>query len=585
MVLLKKEVAMRAAGVLVASMLVIPLGAVGPLNAQTPGTAFIYQGQLKNAAAPATGSFDMRFRLWLDVSDSGNSIGPVVCHDNVAVSTGLFTVQLDFGPNVMIGAPLWLGIEIRPDATSGNCASPFAPSFVELSPRQPLTPTPYAVYATTAQTAGLQLPFTGTSNSGTLLHLSNTSNSQNISTGFFENFGTGNNSRAVSGYANAATGTTYGVFGLSNSASGIGVNGESFGVAGVRGYATNTTGTRYGVQGLSDSSSGVGVYGESIGSAGVVGVATALAGAKSGVFGRSDSMAGTGVSGESTAATGVNLGGYFQCFSTSGYGVYGIALATSGTTYGVYGETSSPGGYGIYAKAGSAGTGVYGVASGGTLTDSSKAVYGEIISGTPGFSYAGLFAGDVRVTQDLIVNDDFAVGGTKSFKIDHPADPANKYLVHYCIESPEPLNVYRGNIVLDSAGRAWVKLPAYFHEINRNVSYTLTAIGLAAPDLHIAHEELDNRFEIAGGHPGQKVCWRIEAVRDDAWMRAHGAPVEIDKPTGECGTYIHPELFGQPPEKGISHRASHGEGAPPALPERPEVSKSLASDAGNRFGG
>jgi hypothetical protein len=121
----------------------------------------------------------------------------------------------------------------------------------------------------------------------------------------------------------------------------------------------------------------------------------------------------------------------------------------------------------------------------------------------------------------------FGASGTKLFQIDHPMDPANKYLNHYCTESPEVLNAYRGTVTLDPSGSAWVQLPPYFARINKEPSYTLTAVGAAMPLLHIG-QEIDERtlaegaaaapadvvpacsFRIAGGAPGARCrgAWR-----------------------------------------------------------------------------
>jgi len=171
--------------------------------------------------------------------------------------------------------------------------------------------------------------------------------------------------------------------------------------------------------------------------------------------------------------------------------------------------------------------------------------------------------------------------GTKSFRIDHPQDPANKYLCHYSAESDEVINFYSGKAVLDAEGGATVTLPAYFAAINKDPRYTLTAMGAAMPMLHVA-EEIDEGslaegaamgpgkaapacwFRVAGGVPGGKVSWRVDAVRNDRWVRAHGAPVESDKPAGERGTYQHPELYGEPAERGMgfSIRAAAAPAAP-----------------------
>ena len=78
----------------------------------------------------------------------------------------------------------------------------------------------------------------------------------------------------------------------------------------------------------------------------------------------------------------------------------------------------------------------------------------------------------------------FGGTGAKYFVIDHPLDPENKILKHAAIESPEVLNMYRGNVVLNGTGEAVITLPDYFIEININYSYDLTPIGSPAPELH-----------------------------------------------------------------------------------------------------
>src|SRR4029079_8242382 len=134
-----------------------------------------------------------------------------------------------------------------------------------------------------------------------------------------------------------------------------------------------------------------------------------------GVYGKSNSSSGRGVTGESadniaiyghaTNASGSNYGLYAESASTSGRGVNGIATATSGVNYGVRGATASSSGWGVFSSG------------------------------------------------------DFGSSGTKSFRIDYPDDPENKYLLHYCTESPVPQNFYVGNVVTDASGYAWIELP------------------------------------------------------------------------------------------------------------------------------
>jgi hypothetical protein len=147
--------------------------------------------------------------------------------------------------------------------------------------------------------------------------------------------------------------------------------------------------------------------------------------------------------------------------------------------------------------------------------------------------------------------------GTKDFRIDHPLDPANKYLYHASIESSDMKNMYDGVAVLDASGRATVDLPDWFEAVNGDFRYQLTAMGAPAPNLHIAEEVANNQFTIAGGQPGMKVSWQVTGVRHDGYARAHPLQVSVDKPESERGYYIHPELYGAPREKSLAaaHRA------------------------------
>jgi hypothetical protein len=154
-----------------------------------------------------------------------------------------------------------------------------------------------------------------------------------------------------------------------------------------------------------------------------------------------------------------------------------------------------------------------------------------------------------------------------SFKIDHPLDPANKYLSHSFVESPDMKNVYDGVVVLDRKGKAEIELPDWFGALNKDFRYQLTAIGAPGPNLYIAEEISDktanytssnnnnknSRFKIAGGTSGMKVSWQVTGIRKDPWANANRVQVEEDKPDKERGYYLHPDLYRQPEEKGISH--------------------------------
>jgi hypothetical protein len=153
----------------------------------------------------------------------------------------------------------------------------------------------------------------------------------------------------------------------------------------------------------------------------------------------------------------------------------------------------------------------------------------------------------------------FTATGTKSFSIDHPFDPENKYLIHYCTEGPEPQNVYNGVVRTGVDGYAWIQLPDYFEEVNRDFRYQLTVVdedeefALAK----VTKKMVGNRFQIRTNRPNVEVCWEVKAVRNDLFVRRHGAPVEVDKPEHERGKYQQPELYDQPKEKGVHYYQEH----------------------------
>jgi hypothetical protein len=108
------------------------------------GTAFTYQGRLNAAGAPADGVYDIAFSLF-GTNTGGVAMAGPVTNTAVGVTNGLFTTTVDFGA-AFTGSSNWLQI-----AVSSNSANAFSP----LSPRQQVTPTPYAIYAESANGGGL----------------------------------------------------------------------------------------------------------------------------------------------------------------------------------------------------------------------------------------------------------------------------------------------------------------------------------------------------------------------------------------------------------------------------------------------
>ena len=301
------------------------------------------------------------------------------------------------------------------------------------------------------------------------------------------------------------------------------------------------SGTVAGLQG--SSSSGTGVYGST---------ASATA---AGVYGNNSSGYGVygsgnyGVVGLSTICCGT--GGSFTGFSGSGYvGTAGVAA------FGGAGDEGIGGGDGVDAYGGNnnsgGGNGVTGQGGGGALDygadgvfkgGSSAGLYGDGVDGNAGSGYAGNFTGDVNVTGTL-------TAGTKHFKIDHPLDPANKYLVHASVESSEMMNIYTGNLITDAQGYATVQLPEWFEALNTDFRYQLTVIGQFAQAI-VARKIENHQFQIRTSAPNVELSWQVTGVRQDAYAKAHPLVVEEEKEARLKGFYIHPELYGAPPEKQI----------------------------------
>jgi hypothetical protein len=140
--------------------------------------------------------------------------------------------------------------------------------------------------------------------------------------------------------------------------------------------------------------------------------------------------------------------------------------------------------------------------------------------------------------------------GAGSFKIDHPLDPANKYLYHSFVESPDMMNIYNGNVTTNAQGDAVVNMPDWFESLNRDFRYQLTVIGQFAQAI-VASEMVNHTFTIKTDKPNVKVSWQVTGIRHDAFADANRIPVEQLKPEKERGLYLYPQLFGAPEEKSV----------------------------------
>jgi hypothetical protein len=340
--------------------------------------------------------------------------------------------------------------------------------------------------------------------------------------------GTGIRGNGVSGFSQTDGGSA-GVYGYGPGPGGAGVRGISVAGVGAEGRST----------------AGPGVYGTSDDAQGVVGEATAPNAA--GVSGRNDAGTGVGVDGFSSAGTAVRAtsskGFAVDAQSFSGTVLRAQKLTGAGPAIDVYSGSSAA----VKAEslistaveASALSSGVKATVLGGTPSAPGAAVEGILMSGgdavkgTAAFNgaglhgvgysvlnaWAGLFDGDVSVKGILFKYASF-------FSIDHPLDPKRKVLNHASVEGPEYKTFYDGIVRLDRTGRGRVRLPRWFAALNGNLRHQLTAMGAAAPDLHVASTDRDS-FVVAGGRPGQRVCWQVTGVRRDAWARAH--PLEVEQ--------------------------------------------------------
>lgn len=286
-----------------------------------------------------------------------------------------------------------------------------------------------------------------------------------------------------------------------------------------------------------------------------------LGGAANGAWGEHGATTGVGVRGRAYNTGGVNVGVYGTTNSPDGYGVLGTNLSavtsavglrgeatTSTLGTGVEGAGSYQGGffsgdrtgstsYGIYAQGdGTGARGVFGYASG----DGTKyGVRGNALGNGTNFGIYSLA--------------DLGTAGNKQFVIDHPQDPLNKYLKHYCQEGPLPINEYSGTVTTDEKGFATVKMPSYYQSINKNPRYLLTVIDDSEDFVlsKITRELTNGSFTLRTSKPNVKVTWVVKAERNDRWNQMYPPQTEVEKDGRERGRYQRPELYDAPAEMGM----------------------------------
>jgi hypothetical protein len=355
-----------------------------------------YQGYLRMGGAPANGNFDFIFTLY-DAPMAGNQVGAQVRINNKLVRNGLYTVELDFGPQNVIWNALparnrWLEIQVRP-AGGGN--------FMTLAPLVRIHAAPYAwaafpVGPAAGDLAGnypnpLVVGFRGLP-----LAQFNAANPPNVGDflfwdgGFWRPAGGAGGAGLVNGallFWNAGI-RLWQPMGVAPAVGNVPVwngnawvpgvippggpaGGDLFGnypnpmVAGLRGRPVSPnipqTGQVLKWDGLmwtpaNDLTDGNFTLPFTGGAAVQNGATFAIAnpaptGQAVAISGASASTSGTGILGEATATTREAYGLIGRSASQIGHGVFGEATATTGHTYGMYGRASSSCGIGVFGEA------------------------------------------------------------------------------------------------------------------------------------------------------------------------------------------------------------------------------------------
>jgi hypothetical protein len=255
---------------------------------------------------------------------------------------------------------------------------------------------------------------------------------------------------------------------------------------------------------------------------------------------------------------------------TASHGAQLNVIATSNTYPAIYSQASdAPGGSGQSANqgiealggsgdgSGEGGAGVTASGGGGAVGGAGGEFYGAYSSQALIDSGDGIDAYSVDPTADFLPAAAFFDGNvivngsvsdsSLSLKIDHPLDPANKYLQHAAVESSEMKTIYDGTVTTDAGGEAVVALPVWFESLNRDFRYQLTVVGQFSQAI-VARKIANHQFRIRTDKPNVEVCWQVTGIRQDAWANAHRVPVVVEKNARERGFYLHPELFGAPEE-------------------------------------
>jgi hypothetical protein len=534
-----------------------------PVLAQPLTTAFNFQGDLNNGPNPASGLYDFKFTLF-DAATAGAQVGAQLCSDNINVSAGRVSVQLDFGAQFS-GQQRFLEVQVRQD-TGLNCSD--GTGFATLSPRTNLLAEPNALFSLSAAAATNATQLNGQTPSFY-------QNASNLTTGTIPTgrlSGIYGNVLTLSNPSNAFVGS-------GTSLSALNATNVSLGTLPDARLSANIArlNTPNSFNGITNSFLGsVGIGTASPGSGMALTVAGNMEmGANSGDYrhfriggGNSDGF----LYGSYPAfGDGIHMGYNFYANSagspviihsdgqtsriTTGYGYIALATGSVGQApinhvdvdqYGTlhvlnaagnfdaasyYSDPSpspgwpqgtypfglpfnSAGAIALYSPVGSVRFGVRSRFNQGTSVFPNQGeLYMDDSTGTDRISIE--VSGEGGASSGFIGCTNLFVTGTKSFITPHPDHPDTD-IIYYCIEGPEAAMYLRGTSHL-TAGRAHVDLPDTFSSIasKDGITVILTPLstdsrGLACVNRSITGFDVG---ELLQGDGSYDFDWEIKAVR------------------------------------------------------------------------
>jgi hypothetical protein len=496
----------------------------------TPESTITYQGLLRLGASLVNGPADFQFTLF--GQPSGGAALTTISRNNVAVSQGLFTVELP-GETEFISQPeLWLEIAARAPAGSG--------AFTTLSPRQRISSAPHAIRSLDANAAA-SAPWSGLNG---------------VPAGFADGIDDGGDGHSL----DAADGSPADAL-FVNAAGRVGIG--TLLPEALLHVADGSAGP------VTPSSSSSAIFERQANN--YVSILSPDANERGILFGSPAEATHGGILYTNAAGLSLRTGGNTTRMVVSPTGDVGIGATPGGARLRVQGAgnsgdilitpTTSGGNSGVVLTETVAGAfGMLMRHNGATNLLEFVGIQNSLENVNPAMTISRATTGGVAVTSNLVVGGNLSVSGTVSkgggtFRIDHPLDPANRYLSHSFVESPEMKNIYDGSITTDERGYATIEMPAWFEPLNKDFRYQLTVVDESDTDAFILAKVVspmkEGRFTIRTSQPRTHICWQVTGVRHDAWARANPLQVEIDKPEDERGHYLHPQAFGLPAEQGI----------------------------------